>query len=109
MTNHIEPRILMNQTVSGTTVATSQYLDSRLQIAGGFYISYGTGLSAAFSLQYSVDGMNYADSGVIIPAATGSAGSAMLNIFGIGINYIRIVVTPTSGSATVTVTGSLKG
>lgn len=80
-----------------------------MQIAGGFYISYTAGLNATFMMQYSVDKVHYADSGVIIPAATGTAGTAMLNVFGIGVPFLRFQVTPTSGSGTVTIIGSTKG
>lgn len=107
----INPTTLLYQVVSDSTPVNSNPLNAQTMHLGAIYIQWGSGLNASFSLQASVDGTNYADydvNGIIIPSTTGSAGSTILNITDIGVNYFRVQIIPTSGSANVLIIGSLK-
>lgn len=106
---HIEPCLLLNQTVGSGSIIDSKALDLRTLIACGLQLKYDDGLTATFQVMGSVDGLNFDDMGYLIPAASGIAGSAIINIYGIGVNYIKLRVNRTSGSAAVTVKGSAKG
>jgi hypothetical protein len=106
---YIEPRLLLNQTVSGTTVATSTVHDMRTLPRGAIEINYGSGLNATIAIYASVSGINYKDMGLNIDAIAGSAGMALVDLTAFGAAYYKAVITPTSGSAAVTVYGCAKG
>jgi hypothetical protein len=103
----IEPTTLMNQTISGVTPVSSNYLDNRQNSLSHFMISVGSGLTASFSLQVSLDNVTFGDSGIGIPNASGT--SVNLPVFiANSFPYIKIVVTPTAGSGTVIIKGASK-
>lgn len=107
----INPTLLFNAIVSGSTIVNSDPLNSQTMHLGGMSIKWGNGLNAIFNLQASLDGIDYGDydvNGIIIPASTGTAGFSIINIPDIGLNFFRIQIIPTSGSALVTVKGSMK-
>jgi hypothetical protein len=63
----------------------------------------------SFKVEVSLTGNNWADLGVSISDAAGSAGSRVVNISGLAVKYIRFVYTFTSGTGTLNVYGSARG
>lgn len=107
---HIEPtQILTTRTVSGVTPVRSNPLDMRTISRGAIHIIYGSGLTATFAIEGSVDGTTYRDIGVSIAAAAGTAGDALIDLSQFGFAYFKALITPSSGSGTVTVWANGKG
>ncbi len=106
--NYKEPVKLLNQTVTGTTPIQSIPLDLRNMGKATFHINVLAGLTATFLLMISGDGVNYVDSGAVIPSTSGSAQNIVWSDT-VSAPYALIQITPSSGSASVVITGSAKG
>lgn len=107
-TAFIQAKQLLNATVSGTTVATSTFLDVRTMHMLAAYIAWTGTLNATFSLQASPDGTTFFDTGTFIKPATGSPDNFAVGVPDMCFNFFRVQVTPTSGSGNVTITASAK-
>ena len=94
---------MLSATVSTLTQTIPLILTSMASVS--FQFNYGAGLNATFQILGSLDGVNYSDMNAVIPPATGSAGSSIGNVDTGAIKYALAQITPTSGSAIVTVLG----
>lgn len=96
---------LYSATVSGVTPVLSAYLTLATMPFSFFTITVGAGLTATFQLMASDDGVNFLDTGMILPSASGSA--VTIPVVGPGwAPYLAIQITPSSGSGSVVIKGS---
>lgn len=101
---------LFNALVASPTVAQSTpfILQAISSAAVAWLINVGAGLTATFNIMVSMDGINYYDSGTILPSVSGSAKIFPVSYSG-GFPYALIQITPSAGSGIVTITGAAKG
>lgn len=94
---------VLNQTVTGLAPIVSDFINCTSMASVCFQIKYGATLNATFQILGSLDGVIYSDLNAVIAPATGSAGSTMGNIDCGAVKYVLLQISPTSGSATVTI------
>lgn len=96
---------LYSGTVSGTSPVLSGYLTLATMPFAYFTVKVGAGLTASFNVMASDDGVNFYNTGMVLPASSGSA----INFPVINPGwapYLAIQIVPTSGSGAVSITGS---
>jgi hypothetical protein len=98
---------VMSQTISSGTTIQSLPLNIPTISQVGFLVNVGSGLTATLQLMISVDGTNYYDSGMTLPAVSGSAITIPVNQT-VNFPYCLIQVTYGSGSGLVTIVGGAK-
>ncbi len=94
---------VLNEVVGGTTVASGEAITMTNMGSVCFQFNYGAGLNATFQILGSLDGVNFEDLNAVISPATGAAGTSIGNSDCGAFKYVKPQVTPTSGSATVTI------
>ena len=101
--------------VLDSTVSTSDPVQSSPFFLGGMFspqvgylVDVGAGLTADFQIMVSEDGVNYYDSGQILPSASGSAMTFIAQYSG-AFPWVLFQVKQSAGSGSVIVRGSAKG
>lgn len=100
--------LLAAGSMTGTSVITSSAIDLQTMHYSGLYASWTGTPNGTFSVQGSLDGVNFADMGITVNAAIGAAGSRAIDIGPTAFGFIRLQYTNTSGTGTLTVVGSAK-
>lgn len=103
----IGPTQALSTTISGTTIVQTPIFDIRRLPLACFQAIYVGNLNATFQILGSTDGINFDDTGEFIKPATGSNGNSIKSV-SVGFPYIMFQITPSSGSATVTVNFTAK-
>jgi hypothetical protein len=99
----IKPAI--NKVISGTTVVTSAPIKLSSMGMATFQFNYASGLTATFQILGSLDGTTFADMLAVIQPTNGAAGTSIGSVDTGAIKWIMAQVTPTAGSALVSVLG----
>lgn len=104
------PDPILNQTISGSAAVQSSplYLGGMASACAAWIVNVGSGLTAYFNLLISQDGLNWYDSGQVIPSVSGNPMIFPVE-YGGAFPWVLIQVTPTSGSGSVVVSGFAKG
>ena len=100
--------LLSGGVMTGTTVLISKALDLRTLKFAALYASWTGTPNGTFSVQGSLDGVNFQDMGIAVNAAVGSAGSRLIDLGGTGVSFVLLQYTNTSSTGTLAVTGSAK-
>ena len=95
--------LIQNQTISVKTQTPA--IQTTSMGSAAFQFNYGAGLNATFQILGSLDGINFVDLNAVIAPATGSAGSSLGNVDIGALGYVLAQITPSSGSALMTVMG----
>jgi hypothetical protein len=100
---------VLNQTVSAGIIQSAPF---SLRFMSGTQVAYlvnvGAGLTASFQLMVSMDGINYYNSGTILPGVTGSAYIFPVQS-SVAFPWCLMQCTWISGSGSVLITGTGKG
>lgn len=96
-------------TVANPTVFQSTPQDIRSLVGVAFQLNVGTGLTATVQVLGSLDGINYFDMGLSVPAITGTAITLGINMYQVAIPWVLVQVTPSAGSGMVQVWSCAKG
>jgi hypothetical protein len=104
---------LMNQVISiltpnGTALTTVYSIEHLANVDVYYLVQVATGLTATFNIMVSVDGVNFYDSGQILPSVSGTAKNFVAEYTG-GFPFVALQVTWGSGSGNVQVNGGFKG
>ena len=99
----IDKPLLSAAAISTLTQCQAMTLTSASSVC--FQFNYGAGLTATFQIMLSLDGVNWADSLAVIAPASGSAGSSLGNCDTGAAKYAMAQITPSAGSAVMTVLG----
>jgi hypothetical protein len=104
------PNPVFNAVVSGSTPVQSLFFNMQGMFSAQacWIIAVGAGLTATFQVMVSKDGVNYYDSGEILPSVSGSALTFPAEYSG-SFPFVLIQITPSVGSGSVVITGSAKG
>jgi len=108
--NITPPNPVLNTTVSSSTPVQStpfslEYI-ANPQVA--YVVTVGAGLTATFQIMVSDDGVNYYNSGQVLPSVSGSATTFIAQYSG-AFPWVLFQVTQSAGSGTVLVEGFAKG
>lgn len=107
--NYAEAKTLLSQSITGTSPVDSGILDIRHLNHAAFMIVVGAGLTATFAVMGSLDKKTWVDLIAGIPPVSGSAANLPVNLPDITFPFLKVTTTPSSGTGTVTITGSAKG
>ena len=99
----IQSPLIQNQVISALTQTVPLTTSSMSAVT--FQFNYAAGINATFQILGSLDGVNFVDLNAVINPATGLAGSSIGNVDIGAILYVRAQITPSSGSAIITVLG----
>lgn len=101
---------LLNESITGTSPVQSEAMSVAYMSAVDvtFLVIVGAGLTATFNILVSRDGVNFYDSGQILPSVAGSAKTFICEYSG-GFPYVLMQVTPSTGTGNVEITGTAKG
>src|ERR1700743_876235 len=95
--------------MTGTSVITSIPMDMLSLPYGAFEAIWTGNPVGTFSIQGSLDNVNYYDTGSAVTNPAGSPGSYLENLgFPAGFRYIRLQYTNISGSGSLTINGMAK-
>ena len=95
--------------MTGTTVlSTTLALDIRTMPRACIVASWTGTPNGTFSVQGSVDGILFADMGITVNPAVGSADNRFIDLTETGADFVKLVYTNTSSTGTLTVKGSAK-
>lgn len=99
---------LLSQTVSSATPVNSTAFNTQASMITSVQVTWTSTLAATFTIQASLDGTNWASTGVTLTAASGTAGSSIANIPDNGYQFIRVQTVQSASSGVVTVLASSK-
>lgn len=95
--------------MTGTSVIDSAPLDILHLTNAAFELSWTGTAAGTFQVMVSLTGTNYADLGVPIQDAAGTADYRVVNISGLATRYIKLRYTNASGTGALTVIASARG
>lgn len=104
------PSPVFSATVSGTSPVQSVAFNMQgmFSAQASWIINVAAGLTASFQIMVSKDGVNFYDSGQILPSVSGSAKIFPAEYSG-SFPWVLVQITPSSGSGSVIINGSAKG
>ena len=109
MSSRVVNRVkILDQTISGTNPILTKAMVISSFSNYAFQGVYSSGLTASFKILGSIDGTTFVDTGASIASISGSAGSFLSNTQLAGYWYVKLQITPSSGSASFQVWFSAK-
>lgn len=99
---------LISQNVTGNVSTSPFVLANMFAPQATYLVQVGSGLTATFQIMVSQDGINYFDSGAILPSVSGTQKNFIAEYDG-GFPFVKLQCTFGSGSGQLTVRGSAKG